>query len=318
MKFLFAVLLFLFGSYASAGPAPYIMSVHGASAMNFSPWTVFAGMAGSAYSNSNTCEVSSMTCATAPLCACNSNRVVDGISTLSFEMDPRFVTGKLIMINTGTRSLVYPVSSNGNTIGVDWARLCASANVGATDCGSAGGTFSFGVQMAFDDNSNGMIDSNEGATEVFVGVVNPGTQYDIAGMINNDGILNFAPYPGDQKVYLHDFEMDPSFPYLGYGALAKAVRVYVSDQSLAKANIGEALVTQNFPLDVMGMLNSPVITGLTNGTTYFFRVALVDNAGNVVLNFPGDVSATHPECNAAPGTGCPWAVAPEPVIGTFQ
>lgn len=306
MKFLFAALLCALANSAYAGPAPYIMSITGASDYQHSPWMIYGGLAGAA--DSNSCEAVSLSCRTAPLCVCNPKRVTtDGILTIDF--DSRFSTGNVIMTSGYDRRPVSPVSFGPDKISVRWADLCAGG--GQYNCEAIDRTKFFVIQAAFDDNGNGVIDTNETPVEMNVLLIRPDEFDAISGTMSSDGVNQFSILPGDGKVYLSDLETGHNFPRLDYGGRAGKLRVFISDTKLEDANVVNASRVVDFDINDQGAFTAPlVVEGLTNNVTYFFRIALVDQAANLVLHNPSYEWDQYSDCNRAPAVHCPYAATP--------
>lgn len=196
---------------------------------------------------------------------------------------------------------------------ISWDTLCLNSQM-ADFCTQTGNFKRIAIRAFIDANSNGLMDSIESAVAIEFHLITPeNTFYSQAGDMNSEGVQAFTPYPGDSSFYLENIMAGTGYPMLSYNSRAKKMRVYLSDQDMRQANALQATLIKDIPLNDDGTLAYNQVTGLTNGLTYAVRVALIDEAGNIVLNFPGYHS--DPTCDAAPMTGCPWAVTPEAVSG---
>jgi hypothetical protein len=157
-------------------------------------------------------------------------------------------------------------------------------------------------------------------------MITPGTSnaYDVFGTPNSNGIGDFVPFPGDEKVYITKTNADGAFPILPYNTKVTAVRVFKSKTSLDDANYTNADTTDlNLASDSSSVdFSRNIVSGLTNNQLYFFRLAMLDEANNVVQFFPNttatDASGTaHPECTVAGGASasCPFSATPTQVLG---
>jgi hypothetical protein len=310
MNFIAAILL---AAFAYAGPAPQITGITGASSTSTSPLTIFGGFAGTdctSSSHGSTCnscvEVAPPACTTAPLCACNATRAY-GTGVLRIDFNS-VVAGPVVLAEGATNLPLQSKSvPNGHFVEVTWGELCWRGKNSA--CETDGATLMM-VKAAIDTNSNGIIDSTEGSVSFIVSLATPTSYlYDIA---RDEGVTDFTVYPADTQVHIEDLVVHSSFPRLGYGLNAKALRVFISDVDMTKATPKDAVRTVDLKI-VNGTLVDTVIKGLTNGQEYFFRVALVDQANNAVLFFPEH--GVDLSCDSGDVQACRWAAMPDVAVG---
>jgi len=328
------VLVLIFSAIVSIPSlAGTVSAVNGAS--GFTPAstgvtaTVFAGMAGTCPGGStgatcNTCDTATMVCATAPLCACNTAKPNDG-GTISMTLSGSgTLTGNVaLQVTVGsTTSLVTATTPGTTATAFDWTNLCTkSDSTGATaTCAAVAASASVNGKLFRDANGNGTPDTNEETADVIIKFVTPGADYDVHGAVSTDGIggtQGFVPFPGDEKIRLTEIESSDNFPNMSYGAKITGVRVWHSDVAMSQAIVGSA-DPRTLSVGADGSLGNSVVDGLDNDKAYVFRIALVDEASNVVQFFPGDVSATFSQCETAPFNSpalCPWTATPEQVLG---
>lgn len=342
----FAILFAAFAWTNAFATAPTINGVSGSSGYNLTGTiTIFGGLAGTCTGDNVTpcdsCTAAAIaangTCATAPLCACNQSRIYDNLVVTIGLTKPSDVTGTvqacIAQVVSGTKTALtqVPGTNGGSYVALQWNTICAALGSASCDPFSPTTTNQLQAEIWLDKNNSGCTaeDAGEDPVTVYFKLMNPGSpQYDVYGN-PAEGIGSFVPYPGDQKIRLEQLNTTAGFPNLGYsgGAKATRVRVFISPNSLDDANY------QNPPQDPAELnivdggdsLASDVVDGLDNDKLYFFRVALVDEASNVVQYFP-DRAATdsngtaHPECTAAgpAGATCPFSATPSQVLGLLS
>jgi hypothetical protein len=84
------------------------------------------------------------------------------------------------------------------------------------------------------------------------------------------------------------------------------MRVFVSDQDMNHATVASAAMTVDLPVNAVGNLTNSAITGLTSGKGYYFRIGLIDEAGNLVQHFPDMTGLSSSDANC-------MAPSPDPV-----
>lgn len=120
---------------------------------------------------------------------------------------------------------------------------------------------------------------------------------DCASGNGTDGICSFEASPGDEKVYIDNLSLDN-----GCSGFTKA-RVFFSAAGFADATYGGDSV--DLDLDTNCAPKGEWFTeGLVNETPYFFRISVVDIAGNnmKLTDIPGGASSSLAACtvNVAP------------------
>lgn len=292
----------------------------------------------------NTCD--NPVCATAPLCACNTNQIYNDLAvSIPLTLPTGITTGNAIATGGGTTTggtLMPTVTSNNNGAFIDfqWKYICGlmdGKGTGSTsDCNAVASGATAIVTIYIDQNHSNTLDAGDSeGVQVTFKLIRPGTGYDVFGITggSQDGIGDFIPFPGDEQVYLTTVDGTDNFPTLGYGGTAQKIRVYTSDQNMTDAAPGRGLTPKDIALDSKGTFRqSDTVDGLVNGQPYVFRVALVDEANNVVQFFPGDQTQTgtpggNVNCDTQTppvvdykrvGTGCPYAAKPDQILGLLS
>jgi hypothetical protein len=100
------------------------------------------------------------------------------------------------------------------------------------------------------------------------------------------GICDYSVLRGDEKVYLASYNTTSGFPTVSSIAYS-AIRLYYTTSTDCTTASYSHSQFQEFTLGKSGnnftstIAGEPVVTGLTNGTSYCFRGAVVDKAGNI-------------------------------------
>lgn len=332
---IFAPLAFFLSLTANAA-APAIDSVAGASGfITTGTVTVYGGLAGDACSDSDTskpcdsCTTAGVaTCTNTPLCPCNKVRIWDG---LIVRVNLKEVTGNtfnaVAQLATAANTNFPPVTvaNGGKFVDFRWTDICNAATgtlAGCTQAAFATAPAPVVIRIALDKDANGTVSTGDEPVEVTFKVLSPPVDaYEVIGtnLNSNEGILGFKPYPGDEKVYIEDPDTSANFPTLSYGTKAKFVRVFFSDTSLTNAKPADP---EFEPVDIAltesgDNLDHNIVDGLENDKLYFFRVALLDEANNVVQYFP-DPAIVDPNCTSAPTAQCIYAATPSEVLGLLS
>ena len=344
LSLLLGLILFSLPSGAATGPT--ITGVGGASGFSGTGTaTIFGGLAGDdphngdANTPGNSCVIEP-TCATKPLCPCNTARINNGLIltiNLSNQTTANGTTtttsGNAYALvgaaNTGTggtsTSSSIPINTNlsngGSAVTIPWSSLCSA--MGSNDCEALTSGASLTLNIYIDANNNG-VDGTDPYTPVSVKVLKPDPDtFATYGSKNFQGIGSFTPYPGDGKIYIKDAQTTQDFPLLSYATTIKGVRVFAAETNLPDANARSASKTQDLPVSDDGSsLAKNIIDGLNNGTRYFIRVAMLDEAQNVVMYSPDpavDVDkAGATECATPSGAtvgACAYSAIPQKVEG---
>jgi hypothetical protein len=341
-RLLLGFLMMTLPAWAATGPT--ITSVSGASGFSGTGTpTIFGGLAGDAtgtdpYTPANSC-VGTMSCTRSAthLCPCNTARIFNSLILTIGLQNPAAANGGAATTvgsayvtassTSGTTSSsgqtvnLQPPQNGGTSVSMPWSTLCSLA--GYPNCDDVPTT---GVSLTlniFSDTNNNGVDSADPSTQVTVKIIKPDPEtYAVYGGGVNQGIGSFTPYPGDGKIYIKDPQTTSDFPYLGYNSTIKAVRVFVSETNLPDANPQAATKTQDLPVSDDGAsLAKNIVDGLDNGTRYFFRLGMVDEAQNVVMYSPDptvDTDAANTDCSSPPAgdtNGCKYSVKPDQVEG---
>lgn len=325
----------LFLSLSAHAAVPAVDTVGGAS--NYTTTgtvTIYGGLAGDCTGTDtslvcNSCTTAGVaTCgANAPFCPCNSARIWDGlivrinlkaVANNTYNAVAQLASGN----NTNTNFPAVTPLNGGSYINFRWTDICnaAGSTNGCTAAGlPSGGTVT--VRIALDKDSSGTVSTGDEPVEVTFKLLSPTAAYEVMGQTgnSNEGIDGFVPYPGDEKIKLEDPHGSSTFPLLNYSTKATAIRVYFSDTSLANAQPGDPeYAPVDLRLNTAGDLDNSVVDGLTNDTLYYFRIALLDEANNVVQYFPdqNNVDASCLLTPTDPGvTQCPYVATPSQVLG---
>ncbi|MBX3020815.1 MAG: hypothetical protein KF799_04000 [Bdellovibrionales bacterium] len=320
-------------SFSALAAAPAIDTVGGASNyVTTGAVTIYGGIAGSCTGSDtsltcNSCDVTP-SCTNAPLCPCNTARIWDGmVVRINLKTDNANTYNAVAQVasgTTGTGTDFPPLTPNngGRFIDFYWSNICAKA-------GSTGGCDSTGmpnggsvvIRIGFDKDNSGTVTTGDETVDVTFKILNPPSNYEVIGAAGNsdEGISGFKPYPGDGKVYIEDPVTSNSFPFLNYSTKAKKVRVFISNTSMDNAT---PLGAENYPADISltdsgDNLERNVVDGLDNGTLYFFRISLLDEANNVVQFYPAP-AILGAECTTAPDSTCAFSATPSEVLGLLS
>lgn len=285
--------------------------------------TIIGGTAGpicspvTGYGTCNSCKVAtactnSLGVDQAPLCSCNSNRITDSTIVRINLLKPIKSNHTAYLVNPNGVPLENVSPSNlGDFVDFRWRDICASSpNI--TSCDRL--NTSVLAHIFIDQNDNGILDSGDLSIPVIFKIVSPGPDYNIFGSPISEGIGSFTPFPGNRMVTIERLTVNTEFPLTSYGSRVKVARVFVSDSSMLKANTNEAILRVDLPVSADGTgLTKSKIVGLVNGKIYFFRIGLLDDAGNLIQYIPDmtNLTASHPECvGMGAGITCPFAAVP--------
>jgi hypothetical protein len=317
-----------------------ISSVSGASAFkSTSGYFVYAGLGGpdctsrasSTSATCNSCDPTYFTCATTPLCPCNTARTYDSL-VMRLEITPpaNYEGGNALLYkDTTLLNIQNDPANNGQFIEVTWSNICNQVNTNpSTNCATvaAGTVNSVVLKVYLDTNKDLVGGAGDDVSDVTFKIIDPeaiGDTNNIYGVTNTNGVGNFTPYPGDEKVYLDPIDTSTNFATtLGYGnTRATAIRVFSG--SFSDGGMSAAVPSANGTFTDLAVsddgteVTQTIVSGLTNGTPYAFRVATVDEAGNAALYFP-DLTASgfQTQCTTNLGQpGCPYGATPSEVLG---
>ncbi len=316
-----------------AGASNYTLPVTSGTTTSGST-VIYGGLAGNNCSadggttTCNSCTVAHMTangCATAAdaLCACNTARIHTN-SSMSITVKRGDTTTGNIRVAVANGSSYNTVGSGaGDAVTVTWDAVCNASDLGG-NCETVSNNKTINAKIFVDkDNGNDYDSTDEAsvASDFSFRLLKPlDADYSIFGVTFSEGIgggQGFKPYPGDSKVYIEDIDATTGFPSLGYGGKVAKVRIFHSSEGLASATIESSDSSDlNVATDGSNLERNVVTAGLTNNTTYIFRIAMVDEANNVVQFFPNVAAdATCDDADPVVRRGCPWAATPEEVLG---
>ena len=231
-----------------------------------------------------------------------------------------------------------------------WKDICDALTGGNLGCSS---NISGQLTVGVDVNDDGSLDDTEddyASINIIVTKPEDSVGIDTVGVckdtetgdrVDGNGACYFTAFPGDQKVYINDLDFGSQFDKSG-AVIFNRLRVYFSDESFALAlsnspldfAIASPLIggTESDSGDNSGFyLKSQYIDDLTNGTIYYFRLAVVDEANNVAYFTSEDYlnellvdgkKVCNPSPNPPPNPSpsfdpdkCPYTAIPQKVHG---
>lgn len=320
-------LLLLSGINAYAA-GPTVTGTEGASAFTAvgTVYTVYAGLAGTSCTGSGVTPCDSCAaanCATAPLCACNKRKINDGMQVRVY-LNPESgnTSNAVAQLSDGTTNFPpLTVNNGGSYVDFNWTDICNRVNGNTGGCATITNTQSVTIKIALDNKTaDGQVSAGEETTDVIFKIVSPTAgSFDVYGAPTAEGIGGFTPYPGDEKIYVEDLASHLGFPSLSYGTKVKAVRMFISDTDLATANSTQAPL-EDADINIIDNgdnLERNIVDGLENDKRYFFRLALVDEAENVVQHFPDTSADASCTLSTAPAD-CAYDAIPSEVLGLLS
>lgn len=347
-KFFIFLSLLVFGIEAKG--AITILSISGASSSQFGQTTstpstpggtptttpinpiVYGGTAGSdcTAGGDSTCN----NC-TGGLTECNPARIgANVVLTIQFSSNSVQNIGRAMILNSTNNPVGQPSTQLYNkgdtaTLTVRWGDICSSLPQDpSADCSlNDTGTFSIGL----DNNGSGTF---QDSTQITFKVVDPAggsaggapnsadvvDLCDSSGTPPTNGLCDFGVYPGDEKVYIDQLQPAGSFPNGPEGVLFNSVVFFYSAQGFTQINNASPSTTVPITIDSNGSVstNTDRITGLTNDTAYFFRIASQDQAGNIAY-FTSDnaigTACNKPANQVTPSDNCRFVATPDKVLG---
>jgi len=307
--------------------------------------TVWGGTAGLActgsdqYSTCDSCKTTT-TCADTtgdtqgPLCSCNTARIYDNLVLVLTVAggDGHTLRAQATNAVAGQTNSTFPtVNASGSSVSVRWGDLCSHmATQGSCEGMNQNGSFVF-----FDDtNEDSILNNGERSMTVTVNLVSPQTagtgttsavsDFNIYGAPNSVGIGQFTPFPGDDRIYFDNVNTTTGFGTFSYGGTASGMRVFVSKTDLASALPSSNDGTQDVGIENNGdQLSQDYIDNVDNGTTYFVRIGITDQAANLVQLFPDNDPTTGNKSSCFTSSGlnpqtCIYAVTPDQVLGLLS
>ncbi len=266
--------------------------------------------------------------------ACNRTRIYDGL-ILDIRLSSDSKTGDVIITSSdGTTKLTSVnnpfLSSAGNsvTLSIRWLTICSAMTL--TSCEDSGtASFRIGVDT---DNDDQLDSSDDDFISISVRVQKDIGQQagseisehsDCTTAATSAGLCNFSVVPGDGKVFIRDLEAPDGFPATSNNITFNRILFLCTD---GNTTFDVAAFDNITPLSVCGeleieeesngsfVLSSEVIEGLENNRAYYFKIASVDQAGNIGYFTPGDRSLDTTCIDG--GTTCHFAI-PGEVLGVL-
>ena len=268
----------------------------------------------------------------APLCACNRSRIYD---TLAVSIAVTRAAGD----NGPIRAIATSTSTTGSTgqmtyitqpgpgisyVNFYWKEVCARA--GSATCEAFNGQIV--ITIFSDKDNNQAVTAGEDKVDVTFKIQSPGSNSNVFANPTSEGIGDFLPFPGDDRIYLTRLNTTNNFPSLSYGSTILNTHVYLSDVSLDKATPKDHIQPDNNLPTVAGSaeLTQDFIDEVINDKLYFVRLAMMDESNNIVQFYP-DIKGTDKFgvdnsaiCNSTgtPGKSCPFSVVPNQVLGLLN
>lgn len=316
MRFTLQSLLFIaFFPLSAFAAKPVVTAITGASFSTRTPTIqAFGGFAGAICANPNT-DLTCDNCVGAGLTACNSTRAYNNLKLRIAASHTE--TGNLIMVKPGDNTMISTAPHTATNVWASWQAVCQSFPSG-TDCETTNvkeGT----VRVCLDKDLSNSFTTGEECEDVKIKIVTmPTVTYDIA--TTSDGISNFVPYPGDEKIYLEDPTPSANFPNLSHGGKITNVRVFVGEGNMTDAVPGSGLSPKDLAIINNGdTLDDSKVDGLENGKPYWFRIGLVDEANNVGYFWPpeggGASNFRDPNGKNCDVEACIYTATPDQVVG---
>ncbi len=220
---------------------------------------------------------------------------------------------------------------------MNWSDVCPKVVTG-NDCTTS---FSGSIKIGVDSGNDNTLDGTPLIVNI-KGIVPDGTlgsRDTISGFCDSTtrdaahGICAFNAYPGDEKIYLEDVIGGGNFP-LETNTQLKFVRVIYSSESFNKSKLNphDAIEKGHFadlPIGTVKEAEKPelstrVVEGLTNNTLYYFRVMVVDEAGNMSDITDDTEYTSNSDCASsvddepADSFACPLTATPDEVVGLLN
>ncbi|CAN5537886.1 hypothetical protein BH10BDE1_BH10BDE1_18500 [soil metagenome] len=317
--------------------------------------TVYGGTAGSTdrclggISNSTTCNNCALktgeTGATgdAFLLACNERRIHENLQfVITVRSDA--IAGKPSLTNAeGTVSLASsPAVAKGSigTITVPWSTICTtvitadtanSGGISGSACSSFNGYAAGQLRVGISADGGGLLNATGDDVKTISFVIRnvaanidgnlPSLSDNCAGAGIDSEICYFELGPGDEKAVVRTLQAPygSSFPSSAHTQF-RYVRFLWAEGDFANINVASAhadLLVTGSDVATFDVTPRRIEGLLTNDTTYYFKSALIDAAGNVGLYSP---AAYDHDCTSAPdpaSTDC-RIVTPSEVVGVLD
>lgn len=352
MRFLFVILV-LFVSF-SASAEITILSASGFSNLDLSIQPdgsngipiVYGGVGGDDSSCTKDGETLCDNCAalSGSFAVCNSSRIYDSlIFEITFITDQEVDNTARAILEDADGNKVNSIDSLINagqthTLQTTWEAICdelrddSSATQSCEDLddqetltlrieNGSGNSFD-SIQIQFS-----VVDPDTGNT----GAVDEMDDCDDASDDSAGGVCRFTAFPGDEKIFLDSVRDNGAFPNED-SVQIQAVRVFLIDETSAGTNGFNALNDPNVglqPEDLAVTINpdgstdvDQTVDGLTNGELYYFRVGVVDLAGNLSrVTSNAAITSANSGCGGDvtnPNDGCIYIAKPDEVLGLLS
>ena len=294
---------------------------------------VFGGIAGSdeECSGSETCNNCDKTAM-----ACNEVRIYNNTECeLDILSDS---TNGPILVRHGDRDTLDETngdipSGSSARLTIKWKNICDAADGGTDGCNTnANVTLTVGV----DGNDDGDLSDDEDDTttiQFFITKPEDTVTTDTVGNCDDqntkNGVCSFIAFPGDQKVFMDDLQFgEPNFNTSGQVEFNR-LRVYISTEGFASALPGLSdIPPKNLQFSSLNEdsnefhVNDKSVGGLKNDITYFFRIAVMDEANNIAYFTSEDhiksITACNEESGAFNADECPYSAVPQEVYGLLS
>lgn len=345
----FITLFALFSFYSvSAFATITIQNISGASAFDptVKPYQLFGGTAGDSTICDGLAGTEVCNSCDGSLLACNPNRIYGNriltFTILSDSIADNTTAMPVIRVGSGGSNLVTvgaPSTVSGKnqaaTISVRWITLCqaieasGTGTIETTNCelGALSGSLTIGFA---DSLGNTVSDSIEVKVRVYDPDFTLASRNEIdlctVAVSPQQGICDFTMFPGDEKAYVTTLKPFGSFPNSGNMTI-KYLRFFFSTVDFT--SVTDLSSYKDIQLDTSASTGGSVSTlsdklsDLTNDQVYFFRVANVDEAGNIT-DFTSD-QAVIDACDGGVGPisnvdatdlgSCRFMTMPSAVLG---
>ncbi len=271
--------------------------------------TIYGGLGGSgdvppcstasAKSTCNSCEAETSLTAKAGSGSwgCNTARIHDNLSlSISFVADGNNASGQAGMLISGSGTTVTPFWSGTTytagqvaTVTVPWLSICQALDSTLTSCSRNLSAAS--IRVGLGDGSS-TINSDAITVALFI-VADPmpsATSHeadtcDNVSSSTNHGACDFEIFPGDEKAYVVEVKTPSNFPTASGSVRFTKVRYYYSESETdlvpSWTKFRDISIEGSTPGNTRAAFKDSFIDGLSNGRTYYFMAASVDQANNV-------------------------------------
>ncbi len=255
---------------------------------------IFAGTAGEeCRGNTSTCDSCTGWGDKLAPEACNAKRINDQGGSLSFEFrGPTYGTPVITDNDKTTNLAIGPDSENGTYyIAIPWDVLCEHI-ISNNNCDSRDGDGT--IYVGIDKNEDGILGSEEESIAMNI-VILSGMEGAVDMIRQENGIGEFKVYPGDKKVYLLDGMLPyGNFPYYNGTTTFEEIRLYYEETNRGCGDVTQISNTSRYVstkiLDLTSeeefQVEHQYFKNFENKKTFLFKLALVDEAGNIGLFTP--------------------------------